>query len=152
MLIVSVRPDIKMSTWCTPTCAHETGRKQISYVQSKFETQVGVVEENQSCFQWCRDEGESVLALSGRRSGAAPLWLIKTGLSVNLLIHKACLNWAVFFFSLKGWEGWVSANVGQPCDWVTQIPTDTQKKEQRERGLASSKLPSTAWIRLVTIL
>lgn len=51
-------------------------------------------------------------------------------LSVNLVIHKAGFHRAAV--SLIGWEGWVSVNVGQPCDGMTQIPADTRKMEQRE--------------------
>lgn len=62
----------------------------------------------------CADVEKSVLALSGRRSGVRLLELIKMGLSVNLVIHKSCFHRAAVF--LIGWEGWVSVNVGQPCD------------------------------------
>jgi hypothetical protein len=52
------------------------------------------------------------------------------GLSVNLVIQRACFHRAAVF--LIGWEGPVSVNVGQPCDRVTQISSETGKKEQRE--------------------
>lgn len=57
----------------------------------------------------CASAEVSVLALSERRSGVPLLQLIEMVLSVNVVIPQS----SVF---LMGWEGWVSINVGQPCD------------------------------------